>query len=91
MAHKNRPAEASMRSRSSPHTLDAPAKDSALVAALIQNVRRIAARSTVEAAGLNRFLEALLTTEPSRLTRLRLATKRLRPVGASTPAHDKEA
>jgi hypothetical protein len=80
-----------MRSPSSSHTLNAPAKDSPLVAALIQNVRRIAARSTAEATGLNRFLEALLATEPSRLTRLRLATKRLRPVAASTPAHDQES
>lgn len=75
-----------MRSPSSPHALDAPAKDSPLVAALIQNVRRIADRSPAEAAGLNRFLEALLATEPSRLTRLRLATRRPRPVRVSPSA-----
>jgi hypothetical protein len=74
-----------MRSPSSPPVLQTPAKDSTLVAALIRNVRRLADRSTVEAAGLNRFLEALLATEPSRLTRLRLATARPRPVRASPP------
>jgi hypothetical protein len=71
-----------MRSPSSPHALQAPAKDSPLVAALIRNVRRLADRSTTEAAGLNRFIEALLATDPSRLTRLRLATTRLRPLRA---------
>jgi hypothetical protein len=77
-----------MRSPSSPHSLQAPTKDSPLVAALIQNVRRLADRSTDEAAGLNRFLEALLMTEPSRLTRLRIATSRPRPVRASPPGED---
>jgi hypothetical protein len=72
-----------MRSTSSPLSLQAPAKDSTLVAALIRNVRRLADRSTVEAAGLNRFLEALLATEPSRLTRLRFATRRPQPVRAT--------
>jgi hypothetical protein len=51
--------------RSSPHqALDATGKDSPLVAALIQNVRRIADCSHASAAGLNRFLEAILATEP---------------------------
>ena len=78
-----------MRSTSSsPLSLQAPAKDSTLVAALIRNVRRLADRSTVEAAGLNRFLEALLATEPSRLTRLRFATRRPQPLRASPPADD---
>jgi hypothetical protein len=76
-----------MRSPSSP--VQAPAKDSALVAAVIRNVRRVADRSTVELAGLNRFIEAILATEPSRLTRLRLATRRPRPARVSPPADDR--